>query len=191
VSTDSATYAGIARDYQAEVIDRPGDLAADGSVDDAVVKHALSVVPADLVVYLRPTTPFRKASVVRDAIELMQRLDWVPMLRSCHRSSESFTKGCYLGRDHEWHRIKWRGKAYSDKPNQECPATGWYNGYVDICQGDWDESRMYTFETEPVVEIDTEEQWDFAEYLARGEAGLGTARQGPAWRGEAGHGKVF
>ena len=55
VSTEDPEIAVIARQYGAEVIDRPAELANDAALSIDVVKHVLSLVPAETMpsVYLR------------------------------------------------------------------------------------------------------------------------------------------
>jgi N-acylneuraminate cytidylyltransferase len=166
VSTDSEEYANIAEQLGAHALMRPPELARDSSKDSDVVKHALWHVKAGLIVYLRPTTPFRDIEVVRGAMKWMEDDDETPLLRSCHRSPESFVKGCWLGDDGIWQRCT----SWSDNPNQECPVSGWYNGYVDIVRkGEWDESNMHSYETPRVIELDEPEEWEFAEWKIEGK----------------------
>jgi N-acylneuraminate cytidylyltransferase len=70
VSTDDEEIAGVARRYGAEVADRPGDLATDDALVVDAVRYHLAAwgeegTPADVVVLLEPTCPFRSAEDVR------------------------------------------------------------------------------------------------------------------------------
>lgn len=77
-STDDAEIAATARAYGAEVpFERPAELADDTATDLMVFQHALrwleqeeGYIP-DLVVQLRPTTPFRELSWIDQAVSLM------------------------------------------------------------------------------------------------------------------------
>ena len=80
VSTDSKHYADIAQFYGAEVIMRPKKYAQDDSPDICVFDHVLwSLVTherykPEMVVHLRPTTPFRPPDLVERAIKIYQAL---------------------------------------------------------------------------------------------------------------------
>ncbi len=83
VSTDSADIASIAREYGAETpFLRPDEFADDEATDRDVMSHALSwlkeneAVSFDLLVYLRPTTPFKTAGMIDAGIEKMKKGDF-------------------------------------------------------------------------------------------------------------------
>ena len=54
------------------VIDRPAELATDDATNEDVLRHALSLYPADWVVLLQPTSPLRTAADIDAAIERAQ-----------------------------------------------------------------------------------------------------------------------
>ncbi len=75
VSTDDAEIAEIARTLGADVVDRPAAFATDGAKSEEVLTHALAVReatdgPYDAVMLLPPTSPFRTASHIREAVGL-------------------------------------------------------------------------------------------------------------------------
>lgn len=167
VSTDSLAIAKVAADYGAQVIARPSELAQDGVGDLPVIQHAMSIMGADLIIYLRPTTPFRREYVVKEAIKLME-MPGYDSLRSVEEMSESAYK-CFrikAGILRPLSRLD-----LTDKPNQECPRTYHPNGYIDIVRRSvleygslWGSGR-YGFVTPYAIELDTLEQWDFAEWM--------------------------
>jgi len=82
VSTDSPQIAAISRQYGAEVpFLRPDNLATDEAKPIPVLQHALNEIETidgvtyDGVLMLQPTTPFRMASDIDQAIELMEKTD--------------------------------------------------------------------------------------------------------------------
>jgi CMP-N-acetylneuraminic acid synthetase len=160
VSTDSQVIAGISRDNGAQVIHRPSELASDTATDWYVIKHAYSELDADLLVYLRPTTPMRDPQVVWNAVRFMQLNHNYSLLRSVQEMDESPYK-CVIDRD----GVKSFYILWVDKPNHLCPRGLHPNGYVDICRGEWSYREPYWYETELVVELDTKNQWNYAEYL--------------------------
>lgn len=168
VSTDSDHYARIAVDYFAAVIIRPDYISHDKATDFDVIKHFLTEVECDLVVYLRPTTPFRADYVVRDAIRLMQ-VPGYDSLRSVHEMAESAYK-CFRIAASILQPITIFD--HTDRPNQDVARTYHPNGYVDIVRREivergslWGAGR-YAFITPRVPEIDTPEDWEYAEWYA-------------------------
>ncbi|OGC04179.1 hypothetical protein A2276_06175 [candidate division WOR-1 bacterium RIFOXYA12_FULL_43_27] len=59
VSTEDVEIASIAKQFGAEVIDRPKELATDDTTTLSALQHVLSVVDAEAVVLLEPTSPVR------------------------------------------------------------------------------------------------------------------------------------
>lgn len=77
VSTDDAEIAAVAREWGAQVIERPAPLADDTATSEAVLLHALDVleesgVEASILVFLQPTSPFIDPRDIDVAIELIR-----------------------------------------------------------------------------------------------------------------------
>ena len=167
VTTDSDEYADLANELGAYALMRPAALASDSAGDFDVIRHALQEVPGDLVVYLRPTTPFREAKRVWVAIKIMGHYDYTG-LRSVEEMPESAFKcfGLKGGFLQPLSKVD-----ITDWPNQRCPKTYKPNGYVDIVRREVIESgelwgaKRWGYVTPPAVELDTLREWEFAEYL--------------------------
>lgn len=69
VSTEDEEIKVMAKLWGAEVIDRPAELASDQASNEDVLRHAMSLYPADLVVLLQPTSPLRIALDIDNCIE--------------------------------------------------------------------------------------------------------------------------
>lgn len=69
VSTDSEEIAKIAKEAGAEVLMRPAELATDTASTQDVMVHALQHYPADTLVLLQPTSPYRSEGLIDDCIE--------------------------------------------------------------------------------------------------------------------------
>lgn len=69
VSTDSGEIAEIAKAAGADVLMRPAELATDTASTLDVMIHALHNYPADILVLLQPTSPFRKRGRIDECIE--------------------------------------------------------------------------------------------------------------------------
>lgn len=95
VTTDSQEIADIAKSYGAETpFLRPKEFASDEAPEILAIKHALewldhneSYTP-DLIVLLRPTSPFRKPSTVDDAITVMKNTPHAHSARSVSKCKE-------------------------------------------------------------------------------------------------------
>ncbi|MDI6743337.1 MAG: acylneuraminate cytidylyltransferase family protein [Smithella sp.] len=69
VSTEDPEIARIARENGAEVLDRPADLTTDEASTLAVLQQVLSIILADIVVLLQPTSPVRDPDLIDKCIE--------------------------------------------------------------------------------------------------------------------------
>lgn len=187
VSTDSQEIADIALSYGAEVpFLRPAEISGDYNTDYDVIIHALNwlqdkeAYQPTLLVYLRPTTPFREVKYIDSAIKLMRETVDATALRSIHEMSQSSYKtleieGGYL-------KCICSGSFDVDaanRPRQEYETTYDANGYVDIFKsffvienkrllGD----RVLAYVTPRIAELDTIEDFDYLEYQVTRDPGL-------------------
>jgi len=168
VSTDSIHYANIAGEYNVRARARPPILASDTATDLDVVYDFIKdfVDDADLIVYLRPTTPFRYTDIVDKAISLMMQPGY-DSLRSVEQMPESAAK-CFQIKAGLLKSLEKEDR--TDLPNQLLPPTYKPNGYVDIVRSEnvlqgslWGQGR-YAFKTNPTIEIDTPEDFEYAEW---------------------------
>lgn len=72
VSTEDAEIAEISKKYDAEVIDRPLELATDEATTLSALQHVLSEIEADIVVLLQPTSPVRNEGLIDTCIKRFQ-----------------------------------------------------------------------------------------------------------------------
>jgi CMP-N,N'-diacetyllegionaminic acid synthase len=79
VTTDDSAIAEVAREYGAEVIDRPQEISGDKATSESALLHALEVIAErhgaepETVVFLQATSPLRKPGDIDRAIELFRR----------------------------------------------------------------------------------------------------------------------
>ena len=134
VSTDDSEIAEVAREYGAAIIERPSKLCSDTSTDFDVVNHTIDLTDADRVVYLRPTTPFRRSSLIVRAVEAFDRIGACSGMRSVHKLPESaykaFTTTTAGKLEPAIHPQ--RGVDGCNGPDQAYPTTYAGNGYVDL-----------------------------------------------------------
>jgi CMP-N-acetylneuraminic acid synthetase len=72
VSTDSDEIAATALALGADVLERPAELAADGTPMLAVVLHAVDELEPEVCALLQPTSPLRPAARIDEALELLE-----------------------------------------------------------------------------------------------------------------------
>ncbi|AOS83611.1 acylneuraminate cytidylyltransferase [Chlorobaculum limnaeum] len=79
VTTDDAAIAAVARQFGAEVIDRPQEISGDKATSESALLHALEAIAArygaepETVVFLQATSPLRKPGDIDRAIELFRQ----------------------------------------------------------------------------------------------------------------------
>jgi N-acylneuraminate cytidylyltransferase len=72
VSTEDKEICEISRGYGAEVIARPPELATDEATTLSVLQHILSIIKADTIVILQPTSPVRDSDLIDRCIRRYQ-----------------------------------------------------------------------------------------------------------------------
>jgi CMP-N,N'-diacetyllegionaminic acid synthase len=151
---------------------RPDPLCGDDVGDYDVINDVMQSYGDkwDLVVYLRPTTPFRADYHLCTAIKTMLSADRnATGLRSVQKMGESAFKAYMMP-------TPWLTPICddcvdkTDWPDQQVTPTFKPNGYVDICKpatlakgqlwGDW----CVGYVTPETIEIDTPRDWEYAEW---------------------------
>ena len=182
VSTDSHEYADIALHYGAEVpFLRPTELAGDTSSDQEFMLHALTtiknqgqIVP-NFWVHLRPTTPLREPDTIDEAIKHFEtHQNNCSSLRSCHKAPESPLKWFQLNGSH---LKSLSSNNLSNLPKEAFDDVYIPNGYVDILKtrtitttGSMHGNEILCYETPVVTEIDSIEEFEFAEFQLKDKA---------------------
>ena len=69
VSTEDEEVANIARQFGAEVLSRPEELATDEASTLCVLQHAIESIPCDIAVLLQATSPIRKPGLIDECIQ--------------------------------------------------------------------------------------------------------------------------
>ncbi|MDE5863589.1 MAG: acylneuraminate cytidylyltransferase family protein [Lachnospiraceae bacterium] len=187
VSTDSEEYAGIAREYGAEVpFLRPAEYATDTALDYDVFYHALTwlkerenYIP-DIVVQLRPTYPIRKAFDIDKMIELLMENPKADSVRSMSKATEVPYK-MWLKQETNLNNTKAEQtlgqmrpliteipECYN-MPRQQLPEVYYQNACIDIFRPDvvlykhsMSGDYILGYEMEDNYDIDTEEDFERA-----------------------------
>ena len=179
VSTDSAEYASIAKEYGAEVpYLRPAEIAGDTATDIEFIAHLINwlnenekYVPKYFA-HLRPTTPIRDPRVVDEALNCFIDTDYTS-LRSCHLMSESSYKTFEI-QDNKLKRLC-DGNFNIESANmsrQSHPKTYNANGYIDVIRSDLiinndliHGNKVRAFLTDTAYEIDEAKDVEILEYI--------------------------
>lgn len=181
VSTEDEEIAAVARKYGAEVpFMRPAALAQDDTLDLPVFQHALQWFAAnegwqpEIVVQLRPTSPFRPPGLVDEAVRILQTHPDATSVRGIVPSGQNPFK--------MW-RVPAEGGPMTplleadlpepfNQPRQKLPPTYWQTGHIDairtetILGGSMSGPVIYPLHIDPVytVDLDTLLDWDRAEW---------------------------
>lgn len=73
VSTEDPEIARISKEYGAPVINRPARLATDRATTLSVLQHVLTLIDAEAVVLLQPTSPIRDDGLIDECIRRFKR----------------------------------------------------------------------------------------------------------------------
>jgi N-acylneuraminate cytidylyltransferase len=195
VSTDDPEIAEVARQCGAEApFLRPAELAGDDTPDLPVFAHALRWLEReqgwrpDVIVQLRPTSPFREPGLVDAALELLRRDASAESVRTVVEPAQNPYK--------MWRRSPISGylspllhdggpEAYN-QPRQALPPTLWQTGHLDAFRRETvlqkrtltgDRVLPLRIAARHAVDLDTPEQWEYAEWLMR-RGGLAVVRPG-------------
>ena len=77
VSTEHDDIAGIARNYGAEIIHRPLELATATALTDPVILHAVEVgqISEEIILTLEPTSPFRTKETIERCVSIFEETE--------------------------------------------------------------------------------------------------------------------
>lgn len=181
VSTDCPEIAEIAKSFGADVpFLRPTELAQDFSPDIDAFKHACTWLRDNergaedaFWLQLRPTTPFRDPNLIDAAIDMLSQHPAATSLRSSHKASETPFKWYLKGEDEYYQTISSQVTLLqTNLPRQKFPHVYVPNGYVDIVKPkqfmnsdqDLNGSKILSFETPHVTEVDTLEDFQYLAY---------------------------
>jgi N-acylneuraminate cytidylyltransferase len=186
VSTDDPEIAEISRQYGAEVpFLRPANFSQDHTPDLPVFLHALKWLDEneryqpDIVVQLRPTSPFRRVRHIDDAVyRLIERPDADAVRTVCVPFQNPF-KMWRIGSDGLMIPL---GTELGipvepfNQPRQVLPEVFWQTGYVDVAWTDTileknsmtgDAILPLIIDPSEWVDIDSPDDWRRAERLIR------------------------
>ncbi|SDE60893.1 acylneuraminate cytidylyltransferase family protein [Riemerella columbipharyngis] len=168
VSTDSDEIKHTAEKWNAEVIDRPEELAGDYTPTVEVLKHVLMQIEienSDYVITLQPTNPLRPAGLLEEALAIFREKH----LDSLFTVSENRHKLGKIIND----RFQPFNYAFGQR-SQDMEKLYYENGLLYITRADVVlDGNIITENAYPMtvshpfalVDIDTQEDFDYASYL--------------------------
>jgi N-acylneuraminate cytidylyltransferase len=175
VSTDDGEIADLAGMYGADVpFLRPTDIAQDDTQDLPVFQHALEWLDEnegyqpELIVQLRPTSPFRSHSMIDEAIKLLQEYPQATSIRGVVLSKQNPYKMWNIGEEGIMHPLlKSEFSEPYNMPRQELPSTYWQTGHIDVIRretilgGSMSGDKVLPYLIDPVFSIDLDNQLDW------------------------------
>jgi YrbI family 3-deoxy-D-manno-octulosonate 8-phosphate phosphatase len=175
VSTDDPEIAEVARRYGAEVpFIRPADLAQDNTRDLPVFQHTLGWLndqegyQPDLVVQLRPTSPFRPLDLIDRSVQVLLDNPQASSVRGVVPSKQNPYKMWEVQSDGRMGPLLDLDQPEPyNMPRQELPSTFWQTGHIDvirsevILQGSMSGSQIYACQIDPLYSIDLDNQFDW------------------------------
>lgn len=178
VSTDSTEIAYIALNTGAEVpFRRPEALATDTATTRDVLIHAINFLEEngdqyDYLVLLQPTSPFRRKGAIDEAIQLAINEKDVDMVVSVKETSSN--PYYVLFEEDQQGYLKSSKEGYFQR-RQDCPKVYEYNGSIYVIRVSslrnhptmkFPKILKYLMSDEESIDLDTEFDWKFAEFLA-------------------------
>lgn len=168
VSTDDPEILSISKQFGADSPNlRPDYLSHDNSSSNDVIKYTINVVNEvygknyENCVLLQPTSPFRSCENIDDAVSLFRQNNALAVISICKEN----------------HPIKWHkylnNSGILESINFEEKLTYYPNGSIYVLSKEvinnnnyyTDKTFGYLMDKYHSVDIDTQDDWDYAEYL--------------------------
>ena len=180
VSTDDETIKAVVQQIGLQVpFLRPAELATDKAGTYDVLLHALKFYADqgkhyDLLVLLQPTSPFRTIEHIKQAIE-----SWEIGLEMVVGVKETKANPYYLLFEENAEGYLIKSKPTNFLARQDCPAVYEYNGAVYVINvqslvtrpiSSFERVRKFVMDDKYSLDIDTELDWKFAEFLINYES---------------------
>ena len=179
VTTDDPEIADQAREYGAEVpFLRPAEFAQDDTLDLPVFQHALNwfsdheSYSPDIVVQLRPTSPFRPPELIDEAIQILIDNPGASSVRGVVPSKENPFKMWMIEPDGKMiPLLETEFEEPFNMPRQELPPSFWQTGHIDVVKaetiinGSMSGHEIYSHIIDPLfsVDLDNLQDWQRAE----------------------------
>ena len=179
VSTEDEEIASVARELGADIpFIRPAELSTDDTPGMAPVMHAISQLPDyDWVLLLQPTSPLRSAEDIDGIWKFCQELCAPAAVSICEVRKHPYWM-------YQCNTAKRLEPFISGRPNvtrrQDLPSAYSLNGALYIARTEWllkqrnfigPETLGYIMPPERSVDLDTQQDWQWVEFLIEQENG--------------------
>ena len=175
VTTDDPEISDLAREYGAEVpFIRPAEFAQDDTRDLPVFQHALKWFSEqenyhpDVVVQLRPTSPFRPPELIDEAIQILLNNTDATSVRGVVPSQQNPFKMWMI--EPEGSMVPLLETEFEEPfnmPRQELPLTFWQTGHIDVIKtetilnGSMSGLDVYAYQIDPRFSVDLDNLLDW------------------------------
>ena len=175
VTTDDPEIGDLAREYGAEVpFIRPAEFAQDDTRDLPVFQHALKWFSEqenyhpDVVVQLRPTSPFRPPELIDEAIQILLNNTDATSVRGVVPSQQNPFKMWMI--EPEGSMVPLLETEFEEPfnmPRQELPPTFWQTGHIDVIKtetiinGSMSGLDVYAYQIDPRFSVDLDNLLDW------------------------------
>ena len=167
VSSDDEEILNIAKEYKADFIKRPDELASGTATTFDALKHTLeNVEKYDYVVLLQPTSPLRTEKHINEAIELLEE-----------KNADAIISVCEMEHSPLWSNILDKNLDMSNflsdevlnKRSQDLPKYYRLNGAIYICKidkflqnrGFFLKDKVFAYIMDKKDSVDIDEEIDF------------------------------
>jgi len=167
VTSDDEEILDISKDYGAEIIRRPDELASDTATTFDAIKHAIdNLEKYDYIVLLQPTSPLRNEKHIDEAIELLES-----------RNADAIVSVCEMDHSPLWsNTLPEDGSMNSflrddvlNKRSQDLEKNYRLNGAIYICEtnkllenkGFFLKNNIFAYKMDGKSSIDIDEEIDF------------------------------
>ncbi len=175
VTTDDPEIGDLAKEYGAEVpFLRPTEFAQDDTRDLPVFQHALKWFSEqedyypDIVVQLRPTSPFRPPELIDEAIQILLNNTSATSVRGVVPAKQNPFKMWVIELDGNMvPLLETEFEEPFNMPRQELPLTFWQTGHVDVIKaetiinGSMSGLEVYACQIDPYFSIDLDDLFDW------------------------------
>ena len=162
---------------------RPEHLATDTSGTYEVLLHALDFYeklngPVDALILLQPTSPFRTAKHIEEAMEIFKCTESVDMVVSVCRSKANPYYNLFEENPSGYLEAS---KKSNFKRRQDCPSVWEYNGAIYVIKTSslrkspldkFRNIKKYEMHYEDSLDLDTPIDWQLAELILQGKVNI-------------------
>ncbi len=167
VSSDDEEILNIAKEYKADFIKRPDELASDTATTFDALKHTLeNVEKYDYVVLLQPTSPLRSEKHINEAIELLKEKNADAIISVCEMEHSPLWSNTL---NEDLNMSNFLRDEVLNKRSQDLPKYYRLNGAIYICKTDkllenkgfFLKENIYAYKMNKKHSVDIDEEIDF------------------------------